>query len=118
MTAVSDPSQAVPEGLAIVVNELGTTTMISLAGEWDLAQQPATRDTIRRIVQRRPEAVVLDLSRLSFIDSSGLHVIIELHKRAQQENIRLVIVPGPRGVQRLFDICHLLEVLPFVGSTA
>jgi len=92
--------------------------MISLTGEWDLAQQPATWETIRRVLQQRPESVLLDLRRLSFIDLSGVHVIIELHKRAQHQNIRLVIVPGPRGVQRVFDICQLLGVLPFVGSTA
>jgi ABC-type transporter Mla MlaB component len=38
---------------------------------------------------------VLDLSRLSFIDSSGLHITIELHKHSTRQNIRLVIIPDP-----------------------
>lgn len=60
--------------------------------------------------------MVLDLSRLSFIDSSGLHVTIELQRRAIRQNIRLVIIPGPRAVQRLFEICQLTETLPFANA--
>jgi anti-anti-sigma factor len=112
------PLESRPEGLAIDVSERGSTTTIALTGEWDLAQQPATRDAIRRILERAPESVVLDLSRLSFIDSTGLHVVHDLHQLARHHNIRLVIVPGPRGVQRPFEICQLLDVLPFVGGTA
>lgn len=114
-TAIS-PLEAGPEGLAIEVSERDSTTTIALEGEWDLAQRPSTREAIRRILERAPESVVLDLSRLSFIDSSGLHVVLELYQRARDRNIRLVIVPGRRGVQRVFEICQLLDVLPFDGA--
>lgn len=94
----------------------GTTTTIGLIGEWDLAQQWIVREAIHKALDDRPENVVLDLSRLSFIDSSGLHVTIELQKRAIQQNIRLVVIPGPRAVQHLFEICQLIETLPFVTA--
>jgi anti-sigma B factor antagonist len=116
MSAVKRLSESAPDGLAIAIDQHGTTTTITLTGEWDLAQQPATRAAIRRALQRRPESVVLDLSPLSFIDSSGLHVAMELHERARNQGVALTIVPGPRGVQRLFGICQLLEVLPFANT--
>lgn len=116
VTAVKRLSEFGPRGLAIVLSEHGTATTIVLEGEWDLAQQQATRETIRAALDRSPESVVLDLSRVSFIDSSGLHVLVELHKRAESENVRLAIVPGPRPVQRLFEVSGLLDVLPFVGA--
>ncbi len=64
----------------------------------------------------RPERVVLDLSRLDFIDSSGLHATIELAHRLAAQDIGLVIVPGCRAVQRLFEITGLTERLPFIDK--
>lgn len=101
--------------LAIVVSEQGTTTTIAVRGEWDLGERPATREAIRTALERDPECVVLDLSGLSFIDSSGLHVVTELRKRSAQQNVRLVIIPGPRAVHRLFEICHLTQALSFAS---
>jgi anti-anti-sigma factor len=66
------------------------------------------------LIERSPECVVLDLSRLSFIDSTGVHAVTELHKRAEQQRARVVIVPGPRAVQRIFELVGLTEVLPFL----
>jgi anti-sigma B factor antagonist len=101
----------VPFGVAVSVH--GTTTMIALRGEWDLAQAPRMRGAISDALQRSSECVVLDLSRLSFIDSTGVRGVVELHKRCEQQNVHLVIVPGPRAVQRVFALLGLTEILPF-----
>ena len=108
----------VADGLGIVVREQGTTTTITLLGEWDMSEQAAAREAIAMALKRFPECVVLDLSRLSFIDSTGIHGVVELHKRASEQNVRFVIVPGPRAVQRPFEICRLTELLPFVKASA
>jgi anti-anti-sigma factor len=105
---------AAPGHLGIVVAEQGTTSTIALRGEWDLAKQDATRQAIANALTRCPECVVLDLSELTFIDSSAIHVLLDLHKRTTEQNVRLVIVPGPRAVQRLFEIVQLTPALPFL----
>jgi hypothetical protein len=51
--------------------------------------------------------VVLDLSRLTFIDSSAIHIILELQKRCARQQVRLVIAPGSRAVQRPFEVLEL-----------
>jgi anti-anti-sigma factor len=61
---------------------------------------------------------VLDLSQLTFIDSSGVHVVHQLHKRSTHQMVRLVIVPGPRTVRRPFEILGLTGVLPFLVAAA
>jgi anti-anti-sigma factor len=61
----------------------------------------------------RPERLVLDLSRLSFLGSSGVQAVISLVKRTERLNIQLLIVPGPQAVQRIFEVCHLTDRLPF-----
>jgi anti-sigma B factor antagonist len=116
--AVSDPVlDDVLDHLQIVVTQHATTVTIALVGEWDLATQTATREAIGAALALGRERVVLNLSQLTFIDSSGLHATVELHELAAQQNAQLEIIPGPRAVRRLFEICHLIDVLPF-RSTA
>src|SRR5205823_4913728 len=50
----------------------------------------------------------------SFIDSTGVRGVIELHKRCEQQNVHLLIVPGPPAVQRVFALLGLTELLPFL----
>ncbi len=109
-------SEVLLTGLRVVVSERGRTTSIELDGEYDLAAETETREAVRRALARDPECVVLDLSRVSFIDSSGIHAVVELAQCSTAQHVRLVIIPGPKAVQRMFELCRLTEVLPFVGE--
>ena len=62
---------------------------------------------------RRAERLVIDLGPLTFIDSTGLGVIVEAHQRARREGVTLEILPGPRQVQQVFEVSGLLDALPF-----
>jgi anti-anti-sigma factor len=106
--------EEVPAQLGIAISAQGTTMTISLRGEWDLAQKRTMRRVVNDVLERAPDCVVLDLSRLSFIDSTGVHGILELHKRSKDQHAHLVIVPGSRAVQRIFALTGLTEVLPFL----
>jgi anti-anti-sigma factor len=109
-------SDALPAGLRITISEQGTEATLALAGEWDLGEADATRRAVRAALARRPARLVLDLSRLSFIDSSGVHILMDLVRRAGRLKIELAIVPGPPAVQRIFDICELTARLPFTSD--
>lgn len=65
-------------GLSIDIRQQGAYTTIALDGEWDLAQQEKTRNAIQSALASRPERMVLDLSRLTFMDSTGIYGILEL----------------------------------------
>jgi anti-sigma B factor antagonist len=103
-------------GLWIVVSQQGATTTIALDGEWDLAEQEKMRYAVRDALARQPDRVVLDLGRLTFIDSSGIHGVVELARRAARRNIDLVVIPGPRAVRRLFELCQLSESITFAAA--
>jgi anti-anti-sigma factor len=104
------------DGLQIVVSRVGKTTTISFEGEWDLAAREATCDAIDKELVDRPDSLVLDLSRLSFIDSSGVHILVDLERCSAGMSIRLLIVPGPRAVHRIFEICQISDRLPFTKA--
>ncbi len=102
--------------MLVEVSRQGTTSTIALAGECDLAQQERFRQAIREVLVGHPECVILDLSRLSFIDSTGIHVVIELSQAAGRDGPRLIIYPGPSPVQRVFELCGLTSELPFAPN--
>lgn len=114
-SASANVPEELPFDFRISASVQGTTSTIELEGEWDLAQQAASTDAIARVLDRRPACLVLDLSRLSFIDSSGVHIVINAHNRCAEQATHLVIIPGHRAVQRVFEVCGLIERLPFAG---
>jgi anti-sigma B factor antagonist len=101
-------------GLRGVARRQGTTATVQLEGECDLATKQSMRDAFSRALKWRPECLVLDLSQLRFIDSTGIHIVVDLAERSQRQHCRLVIIPGPRQVQRVFEIAGLTEALTFI----
>jgi anti-sigma B factor antagonist len=79
---------------------------VLVAGELDLATSPQFRQTLREAQQAVP-LVVLDLRELSFLDSSGIHVILDADSDAQREEGRLLIVRGAAQVDRMLTLTEV-----------
>lgn len=81
---------------------------ISVAGELDLASAPQLRQTLRE-AQLDARVVVLDLRDLAFIDSSGVHVILQAARDARREGHRLLLTRGPTQVDRVLTLMGVTE---------
>ena len=91
---------------------------VVLTGELDLSTIDRLEQELARVEGDGPAVVALDLSRLTFLDSSGLRVIVGADQRARRENRRFVVVRGPDTVQRVFSITRLDEQLDLVDDFA
>src|ERR1700690_1721103 len=107
----SDRWAVVGEQLRVAVSTVGSTSTIRLQGEWDLAGGPAISQAVAQTLEGRPECLVLDLSRLNFMDSCGIHVTAELWERSAAEHFRFVAIPGTRQMRRVFELCGLTGAL-------
>jgi anti-sigma B factor antagonist len=94
----------------------GQTAFIRLAGEFDLACAQDFRERSKAIDNDAFRRVVLDLRKLTFIDSTGLRLIIDLWKRSREKGLEIVVVRGSEAVQRVFKITGMDEVLPMVDA--
>ena len=83
------------------------------AGELDLATTAEAEAAVARARREALAPLRLDLSGLTFIDSSGLHLVLRLNKACKADGRALEVVPGPESVQRVFGIAGVLEMLPF-----
>ena len=90
-------------------------TRVTLAGELDLAAAPQLDDAIADL-GRDCVAVILDLSELTFMDSTGLQAIIRAYARLEEVDCRLLLIPGCRQVQRIFEITGTGPRLEFVNA--
>lgn len=107
---LTSPDRTYPQ-LDVTVRRQGTTRTISAAGEIDLASAGRLRAPLLAELRDGAETLVLDLGETSFIDSSGVHLVLEVDARARDLGARLVILPGPPDVQRIFELCGLASVL-------
>ncbi|HWF49936.1 MAG TPA: STAS domain-containing protein [Solirubrobacteraceae bacterium] len=64
---------------------------LTITGELDLSTGPVLSESIE-LLRRDMKALTLDLSELSFMDSTGLRLLIELDQRAKREEWKLVLV--------------------------
>lgn len=67
----------VSDGLVISVSEVGGVTVLSVAGEIDLATAPNLRSALERTLRNEPRALVIDLTQIEFMASVGLQVLAE-----------------------------------------
>jgi anti-sigma B factor antagonist len=91
-------------------------TVLALAGEFDLAQTPRLRDAFQRVVGQ--STVVLDMSRVTYMDSTTLGALTQLRTRLADDGGALILV-GVSGVsKRLFDITGLVKIFDLRPSLA
>jgi anti-anti-sigma factor len=76
---------------------------VHLAAELDLACSFKLERTLRE-AQQRARVVVLDLRELTFIESAGVHVLLEAAARARCGEGRLIVVRGPPAVDRALTL--------------
>jgi anti-sigma B factor antagonist len=90
---------------------------VALRGELDLSTVGKVDDELQRW-EGSARDVVLDLSRLTFLDSTGLRCVVRADERAKEDGRRLVVVKGPEAVQRVFEITRLEERLELVDDAS
>ena len=94
----------------------------ALASAWVRADgelDVATALELERIVRDaviRARLLVLDLRNLTFIDSSGVHVIVDACVQAEQASCRVVVIQGPPQVQRIFALTGLDQLIEIVAD--
>ena len=94
----------------------GDSVRISLRGELDLASADQADETLQA-AEAEGTPLVLDLSGLTFMDSTGLRLILRAARRARENGRSLKLVSGPPRVQRVFRVTGMESRLPFVALT-
>ena len=95
--------------LKLRTHQMGRANVVEVAGEVELHNAELLRDELLRAGNGEHPCVVVDLSRVSFIDSTGVGVLVGAFKRVRELGTLSVVCPQ-RNVRRIFEITGLTKV--------
>jgi anti-sigma B factor antagonist len=101
------------EPFAVEVQQRDDVALVQPRGELDVASVETLRAALDGIESARH--LVLDLRGLFFMDSTGLHLLMALHQRAQRDGFQLTLLAPAAPVDRGIRLCGLDDALPFVA---
>jgi anti-sigma B factor antagonist len=101
---------------AIQIEQGDSHVVVAVTGELDLAVAGKLESCIAGLGIASGETLVVDLSQLDFLDSTGLRVLVMAHHRAEQEGWRFVLIRGPEPVARIFELTRMDQQLEIVPS--
>jgi anti-anti-sigma factor len=96
----------------------GGSALIRIRGDLDLQVVEQVTDALTRIESGEPELLVIDLSRVTFMDSTGMGAVAAAHIRAGEAGRRFAIVRPPAGVRQAFERTRLDEVITMTDDLA
>jgi anti-sigma B factor antagonist len=115
MTTEVSPVVTIEHGpLSIRSGRQDDEHVLALRGELDLGGVEAVQEEMRRVEQTDASRIIVDLSGLEFMDSSGLRTILWIDARSRNNGSRVVFVRGAAAVQRVFRMTDTEDRLPFL----
>jgi anti-sigma B factor antagonist len=97
--------------VSVSLRSEGAVTVVDVGGEVDVHTAPTVRDALTQQIDAGRRDLVVDLGSVTFIDSTGLGVLVAGHHHLAEHGGILRVVCAQDRILRLFDITGLREVL-------
>jgi anti-anti-sigma factor len=101
-----------PESFQCETGRDGETSWVRPIGELDLDTAPLLDQELTAVREAGAGRIVLDMRALTFMDSTGLRLVIRWDTAAREEGFEFAIVPGPDVVERVFRLTGMEEQIP------
>ena len=98
------------------VRKVQQAWVVELAGEVDLHRSVEVRAALLEVMNKRPVAVVINLTEVSFMDSSGLATLVEALQLARRQGGQLKLVGATRRVKSILEISRLESLFEMHAS--
>jgi anti-sigma B factor antagonist len=111
------PGSDLPAGedFRISVRDDAAPATVTVEGEVDVATAPALRDELYRLIDQGATEIVVDLSGMDFIDSTGLGVFVGALKRAREGGGGIELRGLKPAARKVFDITGLSSAFTIAG---
>ena len=97
-------------------NMAGGAHQILLEGDLDFHSSPDLRHELNRFLEAKTPKILVDLKKVTYIDSSGLATFVELFQRMKRYDGRLVLFNLTAAVRSVFEIAKLDSIFPLAAS--
>jgi len=106
------------DGLLIRAYEESDRHVLVLTGELDLGGVARFEAAARRLCELGAREILVDITRIDFIDSSGLRAILTIKGACEERSCRFSMTHGSGQAEGLFELTRLVDRLPFKKSGA
>ncbi len=84
--------------------------VVSLIGDLDMSTSPQVRNVLLLFFGKKVSHIIVDLSQVPYIDSSGIATFVEALQLARKGNVRFSLAGANRTVESIFDLAYLKNV--------
>jgi anti-sigma B factor antagonist len=92
------------------------SVIVSPEGDIDLSRSPVLRTTLREAQAKKPARLVVDLSGVDYMDSSGVATLVEALQIARRNNTKMILCGLKERVRSIFEIARLDTVFTIAAS--
>ncbi len=90
--------------------------LLSVEGELDIATAPRLIAALNEAIADAARSVVVDLSSVAFMDSTGLALLINAHRRLSRRSKGFAVVCPAGSLRRVFELTDMVEMLRVCGD--
>jgi anti-sigma B factor antagonist len=102
--------------LNLTTRTVGDRTVVVVAGEIDLESADQLRNYALEAAREHGGTVVLDLGRVTFLDSTGLKALIAIQRGCRADGCEVALAAANRPVTKVLDITGLADAFPTYDS--
>jgi len=110
-------NQSYPQNVIKAIKHHNQDVIMQLAGEIDMKSSAKIKDKFKEIFSQKPQSVIVDMTEVNFMDSSGLAVLVGALKRSRINNSELKLTGLTKDVRGIFEICRLETIFQIFDTT-
>ncbi|MEO1814818.1 MAG: STAS domain-containing protein [Acetobacterium sp.] len=96
--------------------EMGKTNMVSIRGEIDIYSIEKFRETIEEKIKTQAPEIILDCSELSYMDSTGMGVLIELRNKTKELGQKIIMMNPRPNIRKLLALTGVDKIIEIVDN--
>lgn len=96
--------------------EVSKTNMVSVRGEIDIYSIEKFRDTIEEKIKTQASEIILDCSELSYMDSTGMGVLIELRNKTKELGQKIIMMNPRPNIRKLLALTGVDKIIEIVDN--
>ena len=98
------------------IRRLANAVAMDISGDVDLHRSPALREALAKLINENPDRLILNLTEVGYMDSSGVATLVEALQRIQRKQGRLQLHSLTPRVMSIFEIARLESIFEIYPS--
>jgi anti-sigma B factor antagonist len=104
------------DGQLCTENWVGKVAVVAASGDLDMLTAPQLRDAIGTALGKNPEGLIVDLTKVDFLGSAGMQVLMEAHNQTGNTPTRLAVVAEGPATARPLKITGITDLIDLYSS--